>query len=163
MKLEFVFFHRILMKSKHLLSCLNTRKLLVFLIPSLVIGVDVLGVVFNINVGNSYRSHIRDVAKKQAVYGVQFNYFLGPAEPSIFASVGGNRVCVYECMTNGTIKLLQCYGDPDVSITSTAIVKLSNVHVRFSRISTDERRFLYNLLDPNAVGRIDFVDFGGCR
>lgn len=63
------------------------------------------------------RSHIRDefTTGNNNVYCVQFNNFLGPMEPMIFASVAGHRVSVYECKPIGAIELLQCYGDPDVS------------------------------------------------
>jgi len=47
------------------------------------------------------------------LWGVSINNLLGPDEPIIFATVGHNRVTVYEAMSNGDTKILQCYGDPD--------------------------------------------------
>lgn len=45
------------------------------------------------------------------IFGVSVNHHL--EEPVILATVGNNRVTIYEAMTNGDNKLLQSYADPD--------------------------------------------------
>lgn len=52
----------------------------------------------------------------QSIFGVQFNYHLRKDQPLIFASCGTNRISVYECPSEGGLKMLQAYADPDVSI-----------------------------------------------
>ena len=49
----------------------------------------------------------------QPLFGVGMNHHLGPNEPVIFATVGNNRVTIYEALSTGECKLLQCYADPD--------------------------------------------------
>ena len=49
----------------------------------------------------------------QPIFGVAMNHHLGEDQPTVFATVGNNRVTVYEALTNGDNKLIQCYTDPD--------------------------------------------------
>ncbi|EDV20520.1 uncharacterized protein TRIADDRAFT_31681, partial [Trichoplax adhaerens] len=48
------------------------------------------------------------------LFGVHFNYsYSHPDDSKIFASVGANKVSIYQCTDDGRIKLLQAYTDPD--------------------------------------------------
>lgn len=61
-----------------------------------------------------FKSYVKE-DHGQPLFGTQFNNFLSPDSPMVFASVGANRVTIYECADSGQIDVLQCYGDPDVS------------------------------------------------
>jgi len=47
----------------------------------------------------------------QPIFGVSVNHHLD--NPVVFATVGNNRVTIYEALPTGDCKLLQCYADPD--------------------------------------------------
>jgi len=50
----------------------------------------------------------------QPLFGVSVNQHIQvPGEPTVFATVGFNRVTLYEASENGSVRLLQCYADPD--------------------------------------------------
>jgi polycomb protein EED len=53
------------------------------------------------------------------IFGCQFHLNLKEGEPVILATVGGNRVTVYECPEDGSLRLLQVFADPDVSVCSS--------------------------------------------
>jgi polycomb protein EED len=46
------------------------------------------------------------------LYGVQFNPYL-PKGHNYFGTVGSNKVTVYQCLEDGTNRLVQCYSDPN--------------------------------------------------
>eukprot|EP00039_Didymoeca_costata_P003920 m.70499 g.70499 ORF g.70499 m.70499 type:complete len:417 (-) comp12139_c0_seq2:1225-2475(-) len=49
------------------------------------------------------------------LFGVQFNPYcgMGPDAQQVFATVGGNRVSIYECNPTGELTVLQAYVDPE--------------------------------------------------
>ena len=47
------------------------------------------------------------------IFGLQFNLHLQKQAHFVFATVGSNRISVYECLEDGSIKLLQAYADSD--------------------------------------------------
>jgi len=49
---------------------------------------------------------------KSPIFGVSFNHILEDDQPTVFATVGTNRVTIWEAYPD-TIKLAQCYSDPD--------------------------------------------------
>uniref|UniRef100_A0A182M9F5 Polycomb protein esc n=1 Tax=Anopheles culicifacies TaxID=139723 RepID=A0A182M9F5_9DIPT len=49
----------------------------------------------------------------QSLFGCLFNYNLKNGELPTFATVGSNRVTIYQCENDGKITLKQCYADPD--------------------------------------------------
>ncbi|KAK7051128.1 hypothetical protein SK128_003799 [Halocaridina rubra] len=53
----------------------------------------------------------------QPIFGIHFNQHLREGQPLVFATAGSNRISVYQCMEDGSIKLLQCYSDPDTEET----------------------------------------------
>lgn len=61
-----------------------------------------------------HRSYVKE-DHGQPIFGTQFNQYLKKDQPLLFASTGSNRVSIYECLTDGGLKMIQCYMDPDVS------------------------------------------------
>ena len=52
-------------------------------------------------------------AKKQ-IYDVKFNLKLRSGQPHIFATVGADRINIFECDKDGGLRILQVYSDPEV-------------------------------------------------
>jgi len=52
----------------------------------------------------------------KSIFGCQFHLNLKDGEPVILATVGSNRVTIYECTSDGALKLLQVFADPDVCL-----------------------------------------------
>jgi len=48
------------------------------------------------------------------IFGCEFNYMLRNGEPLILATVGHNRISIYECTNDFGLKLLMTFADPDV-------------------------------------------------
>jgi len=48
----------------------------------------------------------------QPLFGIVVNLNMKDSDPVLFATVGHNRVTIYECHEGGKIKLLQSYADP---------------------------------------------------
>lgn len=48
---------------------------------------------------------------KEPIFGVAFNPYNHPDNPPVFATVGSNRVTVYEC-TDNSVNVIQSYSDP---------------------------------------------------
>ncbi|KAG1667113.1 Polycomb protein EED [Nymphon striatum] len=49
----------------------------------------------------------------QPLFGVQFNHHIRDSDTLLFATVGNNRVSIYECPESGGMNLLHVYTDPD--------------------------------------------------
>ncbi|GFO42672.1 polycomb protein eed-like [Plakobranchus ocellatus] len=47
----------------------------------------------------------------QPLFGIQINMAMKESDPVLFATVGHNRVTIYECYDGGKVKLLQSYAD----------------------------------------------------
>jgi len=70
-----------------------------------------------VNVVNTlfkYTCHMKEDHSSE-IFAVNFNHHLRDGDPYIFASVGRNRVCVYECGIEGGLKPILVFADPNVS------------------------------------------------
>jgi polycomb protein EED len=50
---------------------------------------------------------------EQAIFGAAFNFNVSPHFPPVFATVGANRVTVYQCPSDGSLVPQFVHGDPD--------------------------------------------------
>lgn len=48
------------------------------------------------------------------MYGCAFLENFNDDGQPVFATVGSNRVTVYKCEEDGSVKVIQCFEDPDV-------------------------------------------------
>lgn len=62
-----------------------------------------------------FRTYLQE-RRKQILWSIEFNHFLKPNEPNIFAVVGGRQISIYETKSDGTMKHLITYEDPNVRI-----------------------------------------------
>lgn len=67
-----------------------------------------------------YRVTNRLQEGKRPLYAVIFN-FIDSRYFNVFATVGGNRVTVYQCLEGGVIAVLQSYVDEDVCHSSLSL------------------------------------------
>lgn len=62
-----------------------------------------------------HRSYIKE-KRAQKLWAIEFNNYLKPDEPKIFATLGGAQFSIYECSPiDDKFKLLMRFVDPDVS------------------------------------------------
>ena len=69
------------------------------------------GVSSNKKLAFKYSGHFKE-DHGQPIFGVAVNQHIANG-PVVFATVGNNRVTIYEAKPDGSNKLLQCYADPD--------------------------------------------------
>lgn len=61
-----------------------------------------------------FSAYVKEKRKKQ-LWAVEFNNYVKFGQSNVFAALGGTQFSIYECTQNGSIKLLTCFEDPDVS------------------------------------------------
>ncbi|XP_055312080.1 polycomb protein esc-like [Sitodiplosis mosellana] len=71
------------------------------------------GVSFDDNLKYKLSSFLKFKKDTPKMWSVEFNHFLKPGQPNIFALVGGQWFSIYESTANGQIKQLMYYKDPD--------------------------------------------------
>lgn len=92
------------------------------------------------------------------MWSLEFNNFLRPGEPNIFALAGGRQISVYESTTSKKLQEIMCYEDPDVRTINLLwyFIFLIVFHLRW--ISA-QRGFLHVLLVgecvASAIGAVD--------
>lgn len=60
-----------------------------------------------------FRCHGKENHDKP-IYGCKFNHLLKESL-YIFATVGGNNISIFQCLSNGLVDMLLTFDDPDVS------------------------------------------------
>ena len=61
-----------------------------------------------------FSSFLRLKKGSPKMWSLEFNNFLRPGEPNIFAMAGGRQISIYESLESKKLKQIMCYEDPDV-------------------------------------------------
>lgn len=67
---------------------------------------------------------------KKPIYDVKFNLTLKSGQPYIFATVGADRINIFECDKDGGLRILQVFSDPEVR----CVLQLLHCHALRSSI-----------------------------
>ncbi|NXU04579.1 EED protein, partial [Buphagus erythrorhynchus] len=91
----------------------------------------------------------------QPLFGVQFNWHSKEGDPLVFATVGSNRVTLYECHSQGEIRLLQSYVDADHYVGHGNAINELKFHPRdpnlLLSVSKDHALRLWNIQTDTLV------------
>lgn len=98
---------------------------------------------------DNFSASVKEKRKKQ-LWAVEFNNYVKFGQSNVFAAFGGTQFSIYECTQNGSIKLLTCFEDPDVSnhfdFISIRFGHFKELKICIFVVLIGERRFLHWLL-----------------